>query len=183
MRKIFLIVSFCVALAASLGFAGCGPTHATRPQTPAPEPGAGAAADPGNGGQKKVQEPPGLPPSRVGLSQAALEDVADPIGFTYSKDEDSKSATFSPYSPPTIPHEIGDYIPITRDANECIGCHQTEKRTAASDPVPLPQSHYVNPRTGARTKTVASVRYNCTACHVPSSDAKPLVGNSFENFK
>ncbi len=41
-------------------------------------------------------------------------------------------------------------------------------------------THYVD-RQGARLDKVAGTRYFCTQCHVPQADAKPLVGNSFEN--
>ncbi len=122
----------------------------------------------------------GIPVSSLGLSKTALEDTAEPLQFTY---QDSKSVQFNRYSPPTIPHEIGDFIPITNAINDCIDCHQIPKKKRDDDPVPLPPSHYINHRTGVRTATAAAARYNCTACHVPASDAPPLVGNSFQNWE
>ncbi|HEC1787875.1 TPA: nitrate reductase cytochrome c-type subunit [Campylobacter lari] len=83
-------------------------------------------------------------------------------------------------APPLIPHTLDEMLPITKDNNICLSCHD---QSVAKDvgATPLPKSHYYDFRKNKSTKDVISeARFNCTQCHVPQSDAKPLVGNSFK---
>ena len=80
--------------------------------------------------------------------------------------------------PPLIPHKIDGYQ-ISADNNACMTCHDWPGNTRVHAPK-ISETHYVD-RQGARLDKVAGTRYFCTQCHVPQADAKPLVGNSFEN--
>ena len=63
--------------------------------------------------------------------------------------------------------------------NACMTCHDWPGNTRVKAPK-ISETHYVD-RQGARLDKVAGTRYFCTQCHVPQADAKPLVGNTFEN--
>jgi cytochrome c-type protein NapB len=80
--------------------------------------------------------------------------------------------------PPLIPHKIDGYQ-ITRDNNQCMTCHDWPANTRFNAPK-ISETHYVD-RQGVRLDKVAGTRYFCTQCHVPQADAKPLVGNVFQN--
>ncbi|AJC94294.1 periplasmic nitrate reductase, small subunit, cytochrome c550 protein [Campylobacter volucris] len=83
-------------------------------------------------------------------------------------------------APPLIPHTLDGMLPIVKDNNICLSCHD---QSVAKDvgATPLPKSHYFDFRKNKSTKDMISeARFNCTQCHVPQSDAKPLVGNSFK---
>jgi len=83
-------------------------------------------------------------------------------------------------APPRIPHGIADFLPITAARHPCLECH--DRRNAAEvEAVPLPASHYRDLRRAPEVdrETVAGARYVCVSCHVPQTDAPPLVGNRF----
>jgi nitrate reductase (cytochrome), electron transfer subunit len=80
--------------------------------------------------------------------------------------------------PPLIPHKVDAYQ-ITLDNNQCMTCHDWPGNTRVQAPK-ISETHYVD-REGARLDKVAGTRYFCTQCHVPQADAKPLVGNAFQN--
>lgn len=82
-------------------------------------------------------------------------------------------------APPLISHSIDGLVPITADNNQCTVCHD---KSLAKDvgATAIPPSHYVEFRTHKSTgDSVSSERFNCTQCHVPQSDAKIVIGNSF----
>jgi cytochrome c-type protein NapB len=80
--------------------------------------------------------------------------------------------------PPLIPHKIDGYQ-ITTQNNACMGCHDWPGNTRVNAPK-ISETHYVD-RQGVRLDKVAGTRYFCQQCHVPQADAKPLVGNIFQN--
>ena len=84
--------------------------------------------------------------------------------------------TFST-QPPVIPHSIEDFGDITLQDNPCLGCHGAETFKAAGAPKPS-ESHFAD-RDGKRLADVAGSRYQCTACHAPQANARPLVQNTF----
>lgn len=86
-------------------------------------------------------------------------------------------------APPMIPHDISDFVPITKDNNACLGCHS---RDVAKDvgATAIPDSHYTNLRTNTKLNDLYQGRHNCTQCHAPQSQGNPLVENNFEpDFK
>ncbi|MFK5882110.1 MAG: nitrate reductase cytochrome c-type subunit [Sulfurospirillum sp.] len=111
-------------------------------------------------------------------------------------------------APPLIPHSVEGLLPITRANNSCLGCHMPEVASSVHATA-IPKSHFINfrpteiiakngklikkgdivarPNGGANDVFATSThgklyagRFNCTQCHVPQSNAKPLVGNTFK---
>jgi len=82
-------------------------------------------------------------------------------------------------APPLIPHNIEDFVPITREDNECLGCHDPKEAKEAEAP-PTPASHMYDFRRNKKLTVVNHANYNCTLCHVPQSNASILIGNNFK---
>jgi cytochrome c-type protein NapB len=126
----------------------------------------------------------GVKDTDLGLSRTSVFDVPSPPLY---KAEDAAPGEkplpkrLSAGLPPNIPHAIGDFLPITRDTNLCIECHEVPGPKKKGEPTPLPRSHYVDWRhdQGRKLEKHAGARWVCTACHLAQTDAKPLVGNRF----
>ncbi len=115
--------------------------------------------------------------SEIGLASGTLFDTLTPDSFAHSTSEPGDIANLPrayATSPPRIPHGIADMDPITLDENLCIECHN------GVDAKATPLSHLQD---GATVEDPAEyligMRYGCTLCHVPQSNAKPLVENRF----
>jgi len=81
-----------------------------------------------------------------------------------------------PEQPPVIPHAIEGYQ-ISLATNRCLTCHRRQYVEATGAPM-ISVTHYVD-RAGQMLADVAPRRYFCTQCHVPQTDARPLVENTF----
>lgn len=135
-------------------------------------------------GAKPVPPAKPTPDQSLGLSKTSVFDVPAPPKF---KDEDSSPGEkpvlkrINREFPPMIPHGIADLLPITRASNLCLDCHDTQAKRKAGEPTPIPASHYVDLRRAPEGKGAkpAGTRHYCTACHVPQTDAKPLVGSAY----
>ena len=81
-------------------------------------------------------------------------------------------------APPLVPHAIRGLTPITAKSNACVRCHG--RAGATTGPPPAPASHFVDLREapGVARPQVAGARWNCTACHVPQTNAPPLVSTA-----
>lgn len=79
--------------------------------------------------------------------------------------------------PPLIPHKIENYQ-INLKFNKCLSCHSWQNYRK-HNAVKISQTHFEN-RDGVVMSNVSSRRYFCTQCHVPQTDAKPLVENTFQ---
>jgi len=103
-----------------------------------------------------------------------------------------------------IPHSVEGLLPITKNNNACLGCHMPNVAKGVGA-TPIPPSHFVNfrPQTkigkngavvkeGKAVKNTSDVkvvihkqkklyqgRYNCSQCHAPQANVKPLVKNNF----
>lgn len=106
-------------------------------------------------------------------------------------------------APPMIPHDVTDFLPITRTNNACVGCHAPEIAPAMGA-TPIPPSHFLDMRprhicdgkkfrkkidntkneTDVKKLThLSQARFNCSQCHAPQSQGNPSVENLFEaNF-
>ena len=126
----------------------------------------------------------GTPDAKLGLSKTSVFEVPAPPAH---QAEDSTPGEkplpkrLSTELPPVIPHGIADLLPITRDSNACLGCHDVQGPKVKGEPTPIPASHHVDLRNapGKTQEQVAGARYVCISCHVPRSDAKPLVGSQY----
>ncbi|SFR67424.1 periplasmic nitrate reductase subunit NapB [Marinobacter daqiaonensis] len=81
-----------------------------------------------------------------------------------------------PEQPPVIPHVIRDYQ-VDRRFNRCLDCHSREDAVEAGAPM-VSITHFMD-REGQVRAAVTPRRYFCTQCHVPQTDAKPLVESDF----
>ena len=79
--------------------------------------------------------------------------------------------------PPLIPHTIEGYT-VDKNFNKCLDCHAWN-RTKETGATKISLTHFRS-RDGVELSSVSPLRYFCSQCHVPQSDAKPLVGNSFK---
>jgi len=97
--------------------------------------------------------------------QGSMPGSQKPIARTYST------------QPPLIPHAIENLDEVTLEGNQCLACHGLETYKQIGAPR-LGNKHFVgaDPKSGQ----VAGARHACVMCHVPQSDAKPLVDNDFQ---
>lgn len=79
--------------------------------------------------------------------------------------------------PPLIPHSVEGFPAITLERNACLFCHGAQTYKSAKAPK-AGDSHFKD-QDGNSLTEVSPARNNCTTCHVPQSDAKPLVHNTF----
>jgi len=129
------------------------------------------------------KEEKGISDATLSLSRTSVFEVASPPAVVSTAPEAGESiplARAHSEAPPVVPHAIGDFLPITREANACADCHAVEERVEG-EPIPIPPSHYVDLRNapGVRRDEVAGARWVCVSCHVPRTDAPPLVPNPF----
>jgi cytochrome c-type protein NapB len=78
--------------------------------------------------------------------------------------------------PPLVPHTVKDYR-ITKNFNQCMDCHSWV-RYQETNSTKVSISHFKD-RDGTELPNISPRRYFCTQCHVPQTDAKPLVENTF----
>ena len=82
--------------------------------------------------------------------------------------------------PPLIPHTINGYQ-ITKNFNKCMDCHAFNKAKAAGA-TRVSVTHF-RTREGQELDNISPRRYFCTQCHVPQTDAKALVDNTFQRAR
>jgi len=83
-----------------------------------------------------------------------------------------------PEQPPVIPHSIEGYQ-LTLNTNRCLSCHARQFAPNSGAPM-ISVTHFMD-RDGQVLADVTPRRYFCTECHVPQSDVRPLVGNTFHD--
>ena len=139
----------------------------------------GAALQAADRGQATV------PDRELGLRKTALGDDRAPEPFAFLGDAPGGNARL-PRSyqgaPPRVPHSLDGLLPITREENWCLLCHGSGE-TGPDSPPQLPESHLIDWRSapGVVRDEVAGARWVCTSCHVPQTDARALVGSSFNS--
>lgn len=123
--------------------------------------------------------------SSLGLEKTSVYEVPAPPITQYAMTEPgiNKSLGVSYHTaPPQVPHNIDDFVPVTRDNNMCVACHNTPdligKKLEKGQPTPAPVSHYIE-----KTKDLYMGRWNCIQCHRPQSDATLLVESVFSPDK
>jgi nitrate reductase (cytochrome), electron transfer subunit len=121
----------------------------------------------------------------LGLEKTSVYDVPTPPVTQYSKaDPGTNQLLGVSYhtAPPQVPHNIDDFVPVTRDNNMCAACHNTPDliggKLEKGQATPAPISHYVE-----KTKDLYMGRWNCIQCHRPQSDAALLVDSVFSPDK
>ncbi|WP_226886511.1 MULTISPECIES: nitrate reductase cytochrome c-type subunit [Nisaea] len=89
---------------------------------------------------------------------------------------DLRQARNYPEQPPLIPHKIRGYQ-VDKNSNRCLTCHSRSAVEQSQAPM-ISVTHYMDRDNQVRA-TVSARRYFCNQCHVPQTDAKPLVENTF----
>jgi cytochrome c-type protein NapB len=79
--------------------------------------------------------------------------------------------------PPLVPHSIKGYQ-ITKNFNKCLDCHAWSQ-APKSGATKVSITHFKD-REGKELSNISPARYFCTQCHVPQTDADPLVKNTFK---
>ncbi len=126
----------------------------------------------------------------MGLSKTSVFDDPTPMVSQYSMiepgEQDRMPRAYSTL-PPQIGHTVDEYLPITMEENACIDCHDRRKQLLRKGwewkvgrKLPMPDDHYGTFKQKGGSEDIAGSRYNCMQCHVPLSDAKPLVLNTFK---
>ena len=82
--------------------------------------------------------------------------------------------------PPLIPHTTVNYQ-VTKNFNKCMDCHGWAKANT-SGAVKISVTHF-RTRENTELDNISPRRYFCTQCHVPQTDAKPLVENTFQRAR
>ncbi len=84
-------------------------------------------------------------------------------------------------SPPIIPHNIDDFVPITAAENSCADCHLPEE-AADAGATSMPASHLYDIRRETTLQGLAGANYNCTQCHATQANTGELVENTFSPY-
>lgn len=130
----------------------------------------------------------GVSPQDIGLRKAPLLKIAPaPPKTSVKGDKPGANRRYDKSyddAPPMIPHAVADYVPIGL-RNQCLACHTNPPKKYRSATV-VPESHYrdrkgKNPMPGpVSVRKIYQGFYNCTMCHAPQKNAKPLVSNVFK---
>lgn len=78
--------------------------------------------------------------------------------------------------PPLVPHKVEGYE-VSLNFNKCMDCHAWS-RYQESGATKVSLTHFKD-RDGGELSNISPRRYFCLQCHVPQTDAKPLVDNTF----
>ncbi len=150
-----------------------------------------------------------IPDEELGLRKTSLfEEKVTPPNAEYTKAAPGTAKKFErsyTNAPPLIPHSVEGLLPITRNNNQCLGCHMPNVAKGVGA-TPIPPSHFTDfrPKTtldkkgevvkegkviknttdivtvAHRMKKLSPARFNCSQCHVPQANVKPLVENTFK---
>ncbi len=90
--------------------------------------------------------------------------------------DDKRQVRNYPEQPPLIPHRIDGYQ-IDKRLNKCMTCHSRKAIENSQAPM-ISITHYMN-RDNQFLASVSPRRFFCTQCHVPQTEARPLVENTF----
>lgn len=126
-------------------------------------------------GADLVRAQPEAPVKVEGLRGAPLDQEIPATVYRQERDHPVSERDFV-QQPPLIPHTTSGYQ-ITRNFNKCMDCHAWQKTRESGAPK-ISVTHF-RTREGVEIDTVSPRRYFCVQCHVPQSDAKPLVGNTY----
>jgi nitrate reductase (cytochrome), electron transfer subunit len=116
----------------------------------------------------------GKPASASG--KVSIETTSNADSFRTEKDRTPISRDFV-QQPPLIPHTVKGYN-ITKNFNKCLDCHSWS-RYEETGATKVSLTHFKD-RDGKELANISPRRYFCTQCHVPQTDSKPLVGNTFK---
>lgn len=81
--------------------------------------------------------------------------------------------------PPLIPHTIDGYEEINAKENACLDCHISDNFKGKKMPM-VSKSHLLKSVSSNAAPQLDMQHWQCNSCHVPQTDAKPLVENYFK---
>lgn len=119
------------------------------------------------------------PSSEVRALRDSAIDAIEPAGPGYAFRAERDSAPLSRdfvQQPPLIPHSVRNYE-VTANFNKCMDCHSWS-RARESGATKVSLTHFRD-RDGRELSTVSPRRYFCLQCHVPQTEAKALIENTF----
>jgi len=149
----------------------------------------------------------------LGLRKTDLyqEEKGEGVQADYNRPSPGSSTRFERAykdAPPMVPHSVEGLLPITRNNNQCLGCHMPEVASSVGS-TPIPETHFTNYRpitemkdgevvkegkiVGKELKNTADIklakakksdklyqgRFNCSQCHAPQAKVKTDVANTF----
>jgi len=97
-------------------------------------------------------------------------------------------------APPLIPHSVEGLLPITKEHNACLDCHMPNVASSMGA-TPISPTHFKDFFATTKEKLhkfagaskihsdpndIAKQRFNCSQCHAPQANVKPLVSNTFK---
>jgi cytochrome c-type protein NapB len=130
----------------------------------------------------------GVEDTTLGLSKDSVFSTPDPIVAVNEAGEPGENETLGAYfpgSPPVIPHQIEEFLPVRVDENLCVDCHDLPdligEEIEPGDPTPMPATHYTDLRRSPDevAPSVIGARYDCTQCHATQTNAELLVINTY----
>ncbi|PIE02890.1 MAG: hypothetical protein CSA81_05150 [Acidobacteria bacterium] len=142
-----------------------------------PKPGRVASAPAGS--QEIDQTEVGLRKEKL-LGETGEVVTVKKVGQKPGKGNERYDAPYA--TPPMIPHQVEDYLPIKAGSNDCLSCHVKPSKKWKKIGVPLLGDFHRTDREGNLVKNRKGIYmgfYNCSTCHNVITDAKPLVENTF----
>ncbi len=124
-----------------------------------------------------AQTAPRIVPPLTGDASPMTNEPA--AAFARPITDDKRMMRNYPEQPPVIPHSIENYQ-LTLRANRCLDCHRRQYTEGSGAPM-ISVTHFMD-RDSQVLADVTPRRYFCTACHVPQTDARPLVPNTFQDM-
>lgn len=115
-------------------------------------------------------------PSVATLRGAELDATSTAPRLHNQSNDDLRRVRNYPEQPPVIPHKIDGYQ-VDRRHNQCLGCHA--RAAVGESQAPMVSITHFMDREGQFLAGVSPRRYFCNQCHVPQTDARPLVDNNF----
>lgn len=128
----------------------------------------------------KTVEKTGEPVKLMGLRDGTPVNQDNPPTASHQERDHAVSDRDFVQQPPMIPHTTQGYQ-ITKNFNKCMDCHAWQK-TKESKATKVSVTHF-RTREGQELDNISPRRYFCTQCHVPQTDAKPLVNNTFQRAR
>lgn len=128
-------------------------------------------------------DPISIPDRDLGLSKTSVFETPAPEPVEENQADPGELPTIPPAyvgSPPRVPHNVVDLLPIKNEENWCLDCHQVETKEEG-EATPIPPSHFVDLRNPSKEprEQIVGARYVCVTCHVAPTGAHPIVENLF----
>ncbi|TFH87842.1 nitrate reductase cytochrome c-type subunit [Billgrantia azerbaijanica] len=114
------------------------------------------------------------------LRQAKPLDAGDLPPQVHRFEEGDRYARDYVQQPPLVPHEVERYQIDTR-ANRCLSCHSWANYRQEMAPK-VSRTHFQG-RDGQDQANISARYYFCNQCHVPQTDARPLIDNHFQPLR